>query len=65
MHTILPEIWPNTTWPLSSLTRNVAFGRFSRTSPSIGMTSSLGIFSYRIGKPAPLKFAFLSSESYW
>ncbi|CFN83744.1 Uncharacterised protein [Bordetella pertussis] len=62
----MPEIWPNTTWPFSSLTRKVALGRFSRTSPCIWMTSSLDIlFAYRIGKPEPLKFAFLSSESYW
>src|SRR5690554_3590940 len=41
---ILPEMWPNTTWPFSSLTRKVALGRFSITSPCIWMTSSFAIF---------------------
>src|SRR5690606_20770125 len=40
---ILPEIWPSTTWPFSNLTRKVALGRFSRTSPCICMTSSFAI----------------------
>src|SRR3546814_16408349 len=40
---ILPEMWPKTTWPFSSLTRKVALGRFSRTSPCICMTSSFAI----------------------
>src|SRR5690554_7637437 len=40
---ILPEMWPSTIWPFSSLTRKVALGRFSSTSPCIWMTSSFAI----------------------
>src|SRR5438128_1960812 len=40
---IFPEICPSTTCPFSSLTRKVAFGRFSTTSPCIWITSSLDI----------------------
>src|SRR5512137_696637 len=36
-------MWPSTTCPFSSLTRKVALGRFSRTSPCIWITSSLAI----------------------
>lgn len=50
--------------PFSSLTRNVALGRFSVTSPCISMTSSFAM-SYLVGRPAPLKFAFFSRLSYW
>ena len=32
---IFPEMWPSTTCPFSSFTRNVALGRFSRISPCI------------------------------
>src|SRR5215212_10599937 len=39
---ILPATWPRTTWSLSSLTRNIAFGRASITSPSSSTFSSLG-----------------------
>src|SRR5919112_4575645 len=38
-------MWPSTTCPFSSFTRNVAFGRFSRISPCIWMTSSLAMTS--------------------
>src|SRR5918992_4733630 len=34
-------MWPRTSWPLSSLTRNIVFGRASVTSPSISIFSSL------------------------
>src|SRR5947208_12621466 len=33
---------PSTSWPLSSFTRNIVFGRASVTSPSISIFSSLG-----------------------
>src|SRR5512137_1111012 len=36
-------MWPSTTCPFSSLTRNVALGRFSVISPCIWMTSSRAI----------------------
>src|SRR5215218_1659739 len=39
---ILPATWPRTTWSLSSLTRNIAFGRASITSPSSSTFSSFG-----------------------
>ena len=57
---IFPEMWPSTTCPFSSFTRNVAFGRFSRISPCIWMTSS---FDMRWPQLA-LKLAFFSSDSY-
>src|SRR3954447_12518760 len=34
-------MWPSTSWSLSSFTRNIVFGRASRTSPSISIFSSL------------------------
>src|SRR6478672_12862801 len=34
-------MWPSTSWPLSSLTRNIVLGRASVTSPSTSMVSSL------------------------
>src|SRR3954470_24955840 len=37
---ILPATWPRTSWPLSSCTRNMAFGRASTTSPSNSTFSS-------------------------
>src|SRR3954454_1497728 len=37
---ILPEMWPRTSWPLSSLTRNIVLGRASVISPSISIFSS-------------------------
>src|SRR4051812_41100376 len=40
---ILPATWPSTSWPLSSCTRNIAFGSASSTSPSNSTFSSLGI----------------------
>src|ERR1700727_1302126 len=41
---ILPATWPSTTRSmLSSLTRNIAFGRASTTSPSSSTFSSFGI----------------------
>src|SRR6266852_76051 len=39
---ILPATCPRTTCPLSSLTRNMAFGSASTTSPSNSTFSSLG-----------------------
>src|SRR3954471_14791663 len=38
---IFPATWPSTSWPLSSCTRNMAFGRASTTSPSNSTFSSL------------------------
>src|ERR687897_1565199 len=38
---ILPATWPRTSWPLSSCTRNIAFGSASMTSPSNSTFSSL------------------------
>src|ERR1700750_3039965 len=40
---ILPATWPRTTWSLSSLTRNMALGRASMTSPSNSTFSSLAM----------------------
>src|SRR3954463_16052549 len=37
---ILPATWPSTSWPLSSCTRNMAFGSASTTSPSNSTFSS-------------------------
>src|SRR5215207_212128 len=37
---ILPATWPSTSWPLSSCTRNIAFGSASTTSPSNSTFSS-------------------------
>src|ERR1700754_3500474 len=37
---ILPATWPSTSWPLSSCTRNIAFGSASTTSPSNSTLSS-------------------------
>src|SRR3712207_6290207 len=37
---ILPATWPRTSWPLSSCTRNMAFGSASTTSPSNSTFSS-------------------------
>src|ERR671922_2540432 len=37
---ILPATWPSTSWPLSSCTRNMAFGSASTTSPSNSTLSS-------------------------
>src|SRR5690606_19537308 len=42
---IFPEIWANTLWPLSSSTRNIAFGKGSMTVPSISMTSCFAMGS--------------------
>src|SRR4051794_19560478 len=39
---ILPAQWPSTSWPLSSCTRNIAFGSASTTSPSNSTFSSFG-----------------------
>src|SRR2546425_2839288 len=44
---ILPEMKAWIVCPFSSLTRNVAFGRFSTTSPCSSMTSSLAMASAR------------------
>src|SRR5437667_11826927 len=44
---IFPEMKAWIVCPFSSLTRNVAFGRFSSTSPCISMTSSLAMASAR------------------
>src|SRR3954467_1110556 len=38
---IFPATWPSTSWPLSSCTRNIAFGSASTTSPSNSTFSSL------------------------
>src|ERR1051325_7889582 len=38
---ILPATCPSTSWPLSSCTRNIAFGSASTTSPSNSTFSSL------------------------
>src|SRR5262249_38976181 len=38
---ILPDTWARTLWPLSSSTRNMAFGSGSTTVPSTSMASSL------------------------
>src|SRR5918999_566819 len=35
-------MWPSTSWPLSSFTRNIVLGRASVTSPSISIFSSFG-----------------------
>src|ERR1043166_5720901 len=40
---IFPEMKAWIVWPFSSFTLNVAFGRFSSTSPCISMTSSFAI----------------------
>src|SRR5262245_51793570 len=40
---IFPEMKPWMTWPFSSFTLKVAFGRFSITSPCISITSSLAM----------------------
>src|SRR3712207_55641 len=37
---IFPATWPSTSWPLSSCTRNMAFGSASTTSPSNSTLSS-------------------------
>src|SRR3954471_16457836 len=37
---IFPATWPRTSWPLSSCTRNMAFGSASTTSPSNSTFSS-------------------------
>src|SRR5882672_7731774 len=42
---IFPEMKAWIIWPFSSFTLNVAFGRFSTTSPCISITSSLAIRS--------------------
>src|SRR3989442_788203 len=44
---ILPEMKAWIVCPFSSFTRNVAFGRFSTTSPCSSMTSSLAMASAR------------------
>src|SRR5215207_7606996 len=36
-------MWPSTSWPLSSLTRNIVLGRASVISPSISIFSSLAM----------------------
>src|SRR6185437_3241572 len=36
-------MWPRTSWPLSSLTRNIVLGRASVISPSISIFSSLAM----------------------
>src|SRR5437773_12517191 len=36
-------MWPSTMWSLSSLTRNIVFGRASTISPSISIFSSFAI----------------------
>src|SRR5215213_11662224 len=36
-------MWPSTSWPLSSLTRNMVLGRASVISPSISIFSSLAM----------------------
>src|SRR6478672_13139011 len=38
---ILPAVWPRTSWPFSSFTRNIALGRSSTTCPRISSSSSL------------------------
>src|SRR5687768_16590286 len=40
---ILPLTWASTRWPLSSSTRNIAFGSGSTTVPSTSIASSLGM----------------------
>ena len=37
---LFPQLWPRTTWPFFSSTRNIALGRASITVPSISMTPS-------------------------
>src|SRR5438270_10844908 len=44
---IFPEMCARTSWPLSSSTRNIAFGRGSVTFPSRTIASSLGLGSFR------------------
>src|SRR3954452_18162919 len=38
---ILPAVWPRTSWPFSSFTRNIALGNSSTTCPRISSNSSL------------------------
>src|SRR4051794_17277284 len=49
---ILPATWPSTRWPLSSLTRNIAFGSASTTSPSNSTLSSLAMARRTLPAPA-------------
>src|SRR6266404_750821 len=44
---ILPEVWARTSWLLSSLTRNIAFGSSSVTVPENSMRSSFAILLLR------------------
>src|SRR5436309_15359180 len=46
-------MWPSTSCPLSSLTRNMVLGRASVTSPSISIFSSFGTRPSLGGGPAP------------
>src|SRR5512136_1744548 len=46
---ILPEIWARMTCLLESSTRNMAFGRVSRTTPSASNMSCLGIGILLVG----------------
>src|SRR3989304_4579627 len=55
---ILPEMNACITWPFSSLTLNVALGRFSCTSPCISITSSFGI-SLSGREPGPFEVRLL------
>src|SRR3954453_16092688 len=54
---ILPATCPSTVWPLSSWTRNMAFGSASTTSPSNSTLSSLAMrgapYRQRPGPPGP------------
>src|SRR5688572_22822565 len=43
-------MWPRTSWSLSSLTRNIVFGRASVISPSISIFSSLPMRSKRVAR---------------
>src|SRR5215510_1840231 len=52
---IFPEMKAWMVCPFSSFTRNVAFGRFSTTSPCISMTSSLAISAHLPDGQAPLE----------
>src|SRR6266496_6825850 len=48
-------MWPRTTWPFSSFTRNVALGSVSRISPCICIVSSLAIKPCR-SRSGPVHF---------
>ena len=59
---ILPDTCASTRWPLSSSTRNIAFGSGSTTVPSTSIASSLAMRSRSSGRRRRLPLRLVSTS---